>query len=340
MDLISAVEAAYDLAPDDDAWLDTLCRVVSPYLNYGLGTVAFTYEVDAEHRARAITVKQHGTPFDVTEQVRSSHAALPPSWVETVLMVPGHVGSGIEVMPEDLRPRLHERLRAADAPPDSMGIAVGNLGGRGVVFCAALPEPRLSTRTERARWYRIAAHFRAGMRLRNLLASVEGAPVDAHATEAIMEPDGRVVHAEGSARASGARAALRRRAIEIDRARTRAQRSESDQALRIWRGLVDGTWSLVDHFDSDGRRFVVARRNEPVALDPRGLSEREFQVANLAATGAANKHIAYELGIGTTTVATLLQRAMRKLGARNRVELRRVVADAWIAAADDGRRGD
>jgi hypothetical protein len=57
-----------------------------------------------------------------------------------------------------------------------------------------------------------------------------------------------------------------RAAKAIDRARSRA-RSNEDEALELWQGLVAGRWSLVEQFDSDGRRFLVARKNDPVVAE-------------------------------------------------------------------------
>jgi DNA-binding CsgD family transcriptional regulator len=51
------------------------------------------------------------------------------------------------------------------------------------------------------------------------------------------------------------------------------------------------------------------------------LSARERQVAGLAARGLADKAIAHQLGISTTTVRTHLDHAFRKLGAHNRMTL-------------------
>ncbi len=54
--------------------------------------------------------------------------------------------------------------------------------------------------------------------------------------------------------------------------------------------------------------------------EPR-LSEREREVANLAACGLADKEIARRLGIAITTVRTHLDHAFRKLGVDNRMKL-------------------
>src|SRR5690606_17268335 len=130
----------------------------------------------------------------------------------------------------------------------------------------------------------------------------------------ILSPEGRVLHAKGRARSPEARALLREAVRRVDAARASSRALGADQALEVWRGLVDGTWSIVDRHDRDGRRYVVAVPNEVAPPDPRGLSRREAQVAALAAEGYSDKWIAYALGLSRTTVATHLHAAMRKLG--------------------------
>jgi DNA-binding CsgD family transcriptional regulator len=89
----------------------------------------------------------------------------------------------------------------------------------------------------------------------------------------------------------------------------------------MWRALVRGRWSMVDWFDSDGRRFVLGVPNQLQVADPRGLSEREYQVVAYAAAGQTNKMIGYNLGLSKGRVSTLLSSATRKLGAQNRAQL-------------------
>jgi DNA-binding CsgD family transcriptional regulator len=70
----------------------------------------------------------------------------------------------------------------------------------------------------------------------------------------------------------------------------------------------------VDHFDSDGRRYVLAHRNDArVPEDARGLTLRERQVLAHVALGQSNKVIAYELGLSKSTIAGHLARARKKL---------------------------
>jgi DNA-binding CsgD family transcriptional regulator len=89
-------------------------------------------------------------------------------------------------------------------------------------------------------------------------------------------------------------------------------------------GLATGRWSLVDHFDTDGRRYLVAHRNDPPLDSPNALTLPERQIAGYAAMGHSNKLIAYELGLAESTVATHLDAASLKLGVRSRADLARL----------------
>ena len=127
---------------------------------------------------------------------------------------------------------------------------------------------------------------------------------------------------------ASAREALRDAVRRIDRARGKMRRADPGHAVEEWRGLVAARWSLVEHFESDGRRYLVARRNDPDAAGPDSLTRRERQVLGYATLGHSNKLIAYELGISASTVGVLLLRAARKLKAHGRAE----VIAAWRAA--------
>jgi DNA-binding CsgD family transcriptional regulator len=102
----------------------------------------------------------------------------------------------------------------------------------------------------------------------------------------------------------------------------------------LWHGLLSGRWALVDHFDAGGRRFIVARAKQPPSARPpvARLTGRERDACLCAAAGWANKVIAAELGVAVSTVASLLQRATRKLRCRSRAELIRAcrfVEETW-----------
>ena len=106
----------------------------------------------------------------------------------------------------------------------------------------------------------------------------------------------------------------------IESARARMRRLAPEEAVDRWNALVDGRWTLIDHVERDGKRLVLAHRNEAPSTFG-SLGPREAQVATLAALGHSDKYIGYELGIRRSTVATHLARALRKLRLAHREEL-------------------
>ncbi|MEV4141338.1 response regulator transcription factor [Dactylosporangium sp. NPDC049742] len=69
-------------------------------------------------------------------------------------------------------------------------------------------------------------------------------------------------------------------------------------------------------------QFLAAPRPAPVVTpELRDLTNRELEVMKLAADGRSNDEIAAELRLSVLTVRTHVQRAMTKLGARDRAQL-------------------
>jgi DNA-binding NarL/FixJ family response regulator len=120
----------------------------------------------------------------------------------------------------------------------------------------------------------------------------------------------------------------------VEAARGKLRKSEPILALEVWRAMVDGRWSIVDFLDSDGKRFLIARVNEPVLRSSaRGLSTREHQIAALVGRGHSNKLIAYDLGLGEGTVAGYVSRVIEKLGMSTRAEVIQLFAAREISHA-------
>lgn len=94
----------------------------------------------------------------------------------------------------------------------------------------------------------------------------------------------------------------------------------------LWRGILAGGWAVVDAYDREGRRYLVARR----AKQPRPLSLRERQVLAHAALGRSNKEIAYTLGLAPSTVSSHLRRAMRRVGVGDIATLVRIWAPVAV----------
>src|SRR5262249_45143295 len=171
-----------------------------------------------------------------------------------------------------------------------------------------LPAPKRRT------WCRVATHVVSALRVRKRLAN---APLTQGA-DAILSPNGKVDEANGEAKAQTARDALRDAVRDLERARSRAGRRNPDKAVEQWKALVDSRWSLVDHFETDGKRYLVARRNDVHVEGYAELSERERQVLAYAALGHTNKLIAYELGLAYSTWRALLFRAAARRGVTRR----------------------
>jgi len=113
---------------------------------------------------------------------------------------------------------------------------------------------------------------------------------------------------------------LRAAAQQLDQSRP-VPGEDAARAIRLWEGLLRGQWTLVDWFDSDGRRFIIARVNPPSHGQRRGLTTRERQVTLSAALGESNKVTGYQLGLSPSRVSALLKTAMHKLGVRTKAQL-------------------
>lgn len=185
---------------------------------------------------------------------------------------------------------------------------------------------------ESARWLRLRAHLQAAVRLRRRFEKLGLALAEPTAGSAVIAPGGRVLEANGRASSPAAQAALRQAAIDVDRARSK-RGGRGDEALSLWSALVKGHWSLVERFEADGRRLFIAHRNDEGVADPRGLTRQEARVCAFAARGLSNKVIAYSLGLATTTVATHLANAQKKLCVDNRIDLVRTLGPGYVDGA-------
>ena len=198
--------------------------------------------------------------------------------------------------------RRHRR-RIPAAPAQAVDVAPGPTAGT-----PALPSGRKAT---------------TGSRI-SVAASVSADVQDGKAEQDGLQGAEAIVDETGQA-AAGAIGAARSR-----------WRDEPGRSLEAWRPLVGARWTLVDTFERDGSRYIVARENEAGPPGLEVLTGRERQIVGLAALGRTNKEIAYALGLAHSTVRVLLLRASRKLGASSRADLLKhesLVADGAAAQA-------
>jgi DNA-binding NarL/FixJ family response regulator len=321
-DLVPVVEAAYRLGDTDDQWLTDLVAEIAPLIDGGWGVGAFFFDMsDPENFKFSVPVTVGATP-EIANTLAAAIYAMPADLVAPAFGAASSMLTASQSL--GCRDEFNHPLVQAFGHPygmyDLLGFKVLDATKQGVMFATGLPKVHWVTQREAHPWSLCAAHIQAGLRLRRKLSPVNDAFDGA---EAVLEADGSVKHAEESAKRRSARDALRAAALGIDGARSR--RAGPSEALELWRGLVAGRWSLVEHFDTDGRRYFIARRNDPTVPDPRALDLRERQVAAYAALGHPGKLIAYELGLSPSTVSKHLASALRKLGASNRGDLVQLV---------------
>lgn len=316
-DWISLIEAGYNLEGSDDIWVNGLLEKAAPLANRGIWPTIATYrytatQVDIEHVATTGPGKLEGWCRSTT----SEH----PKAVDLMYRSSVAVGSLSEVVFSQLPDLRHAvRKKSMGAMSDVLGIKAHTGTGRGLVLFTGFIRSTFASTEERKRWPLVISHLAAGLRLRQVARNLR---LDANAVEAILDSSGRVQHIKNSANDCSARDQLRLAASTIDRIRNNKHaRQDPERTLPLWQGLVSGRWSLVDRFDTDGKRFIVALKNDPIHSDPRGLTDKERQVAEYIGIGYSNKRIAYMFGISEAAVSNCATRIMVKLGLPSRVEL-------------------
>lgn len=337
-DPIAVVEACYDLSASEEQWLQGIADTALPLIR-GVGLLA--YHVDLDER---------GPLFQTPVQAGGQEEALARIQEMAALLERQRAGTN-HSFADRVKARIYTRVVRGGVlePADVMLLADSrhfgpkwmytlgvpgvrevfhlrshHIDGNGVtMLVAGLSDERPLRPSERRMYQMLSAHIKAGLRLRRRLPQVLKA-VAASADGAILDAAAHVVHAEGEAKEHSAREELEAMARAIDKARSK-KTGRDESALEVWQGLVSGRWSLIEQFDQDGKRFVLAHRNPESVTDPRGLTSMEARVAGLAVRGYSNKLIAYHLGVSEGTVSSHLARAMVKLKVENRSQLLRTL---------------
>jgi DNA-binding CsgD family transcriptional regulator len=315
-DLVGTIEAAYEMEQDDRTWLTNIVAAAQPGLEAGLGVFGVLYDASDGRTMRITDVVLRDTPARLDDAtIRDIVQASGAQVTRSFRVWPCAMASEIPGM--DSHP-LHAARFGAVGVGDVMGVNGVDPSGVGCIIGAFFPQVRRLRPRERLTWSRVSVHLAAGFRLRRRIGRGPGLPA---LTEAVMTPAGRIEHAEGDATTQLARRTLRTSALALTRARGPRRTTAPDAAVADWQGLWGERWSLLDHFESDGRQYVIACTNQSPTPPAQRLTARERQVVACAALGHPNKVIAYELGIAASTVGVLLSRARARLGLRSRAEL-------------------
>jgi DNA-binding CsgD family transcriptional regulator len=262
---------------------------------------------------------------DVQQMVASGWAASSPEDAQRVAAAarkPGINSLRLILGDSAIDRWLEQRTDWPVALVDAVAVLLPGPEGKPVLLTLACAKPRRFQGAELALWHRTAIHLGAGWRLAGRAGDVEADDV-----EAILTPNGEVTHASGAGTSVQSRETLRRATRDIDRARSRSGRADPLAALELWQGLLAGRWSLVEHFDTDGKRFLLARRNELAVPDPRALTPRQRQVVFHASLGLSTKETAYALGLAENTVSAHLAAGLARLGIASRAALVRMSSE-------------
>jgi DNA-binding CsgD family transcriptional regulator len=312
-DIIGIVESIYEVEKDTACWIEGVLSRLEPLVGDGLGLFGITYTVSTAGALVPECLGAVGCPPAMKEELPVALVRVGSDIVDGYLRADAGVTSEFA----GWAPSKAAEMARQRGVTDSWFINGRNLGNRGCALTVNRRRPgRLSPKT-RNLFVRMALHLAAAHRLRDKL----GPAAIRESTEAVLSPDGKVVHAAGVAQARDSLEALSAGAISMDRARAGLRRKDPERALGTWKGLVAARWTLVDRFESDGRRYILARENESDPVARAVLSARERQVVANAALGRSNKEIAYALGLAHSTVRVLLARAARKLRVSTRAEL-------------------
>lgn len=327
--VIDLVEAGYDLQCPVDEWWPRLITLGAAFAAPGVGPGGAIW----------CGLDEHGMPIMTQLLPPDSMPDSPMRYGKAMMSVPSDVlirslqtFNGRFRVLSDLKEEWPDHYRALTS---EFGRSIDWVEGyacdpdfHGVYFSVFFDEETKLTPSQRRTWQQLVVHLTAAARLRRRLGML---PTETprssftqlpHGAECVIDPKRfKVVDRATTANVNPAGDDIRDAAIRVDRARGKIRREDPDEALDIWQALVRGRWSLVDWFDTDQRRFVLAKPNPPNLGDPRGLTEPEHQVALYAARGESGKLIAYRFGRTPQRTSTLLRSAMRKLRVRTQAQL-------------------
>jgi DNA-binding CsgD family transcriptional regulator len=337
--LVTLIESAYAVDRSYPAWALGLLESVQAVIGCDLGGFMCFWEAPGRRKlvmgVDSVVVSgigQKHAPRILDELVRTP-------WLTPIVESIPALGRCVLTSEVDPEGKLSYRSQSRnDGVYDGVNLIARDLDDRGFLISLGMRGGQELGDGLRRGLTRAVTHVLAGLRLRLRLSSSEpsgaSSPDSPDQPEAILSPAGRVLHARADAKEASARVALATAVRAIERARAGLCESR-EEALDGWKGLVAARWTLVDSFEQDGKRYVVARENRPRGGGIDGLTPTESNVVAYAARGMTTKEIAYSLGISASTVRVLLMRASRRCGVGRRSDLLDLWARETAEAEDD-----
>lgn len=202
--------------------------------------------------------------------------------------------------------RLFTRRTERFGEVDTLHLVGADDGGKALCLHIGISSGETRAIGTKRVWNQMAMHLAAAARLRRAVAPL--------------------------VRADAAHTPLRQAAEAADRDPTSRLKPALDSTLDPWRRLIDGHWSVMDAFDSGGRRIIMLCPNPPELVEDCRLTRRERQVIAEIGRGGRETKTAVTLGISISTVRTHLARALEKL------RIARVTDLMVLVAAMNGER--
>jgi hypothetical protein len=319
-------DACYSLEGSDAEWLTQLSQRARPFIDHGHGVAAWQF-----CREEWTTPE---LPYGVEPTLGQEMWSAAPRFNDQELVT---LFMGARASSATARLGIAHGIDQLDAGrgfaqfgiKDFQALTVWDGAGRGVVLAGGVNSVLRLSRQRLAHLERLGAHLLAGFRLRRALRQVD----------AVLDPSGSTLHAERDAREPDQREALKSAVKAYDKARSRRGPAQPEEALQSFEALVAGRWSIVQSFESDGRRYLLAVQNPPGSMAAAALSANESHALVLRAQGLPHKLIAYELGVPDTVSFQLVQQGMAKLGLMHEADLPLLFREQAAAALSQVGRG-
>jgi DNA-binding CsgD family transcriptional regulator len=317
-DVIDPLDAAFRLdAASDSEWVSRVATAMKPLSDEGRGTYAWLVRRNAGAPDTFEALVDAEAPDPLMQAVATWHQDASPE-DHAIAYAAGRLGlhslatkyGARQFYDSPLLRRLVHDRGMIDA-----GVLHISLGERKLLVGSFLRAPATFPVAAQRFGERLARRIAQAHRLRRAVAD-QSAQVTA-----ILTPGGRVAHAEGSGGDPIVRERLRTAVLRREKARTRLRHSQPDEALELFEGLVDGRFTVVDRFDNDGRRYLVAFENPPELVALRALTTREREILCRAIEGEPLKRIAVDLGLTPSAASAYLVAARKKTGLRTREEM-------------------
>lgn len=325
-DLLGSV---YDLELSEQEWVTQLTRGIGKFIDGGNGTLGCIFRMGRQVEMpvlKAIEADDEVPAFiqylRATEQA-SGGKALDADRFGSLFAASG-MGTLSANRSAEMAYQVFRQEFEVDGVLDAAGLIIPHAESRSFIFFTSR-QKELGAVSERARprWIELQNHIAAVYDLRHHLRR-----------DAFQETDAVWFNTRGKCVESGPvvsdsiRDRLREAVQLRENARLGNTASKRVDLQTYWSNVLSGNWAIVDRFDSDGRRHIIALPVSKAGDNVRGLSDRERQIMDLLGDGLANKVIAYELGISTPAVASHLSHIYGKIGIRDRgamVQLIRLV---------------